>query len=851
MKKLLLFAIAMLTFSMAMAVPAHPGTACVIQPDGSSLTIRLCGDEYLHYYTTADGYSVVKHADGAYVYARLAEGQLCPTARVAHDEQERSAEEQAWLHQIGKYQTPQMSSEVAGQQQAEFSRRAEARNNAQSYNYDNFRGLIILVQYNDCAFSREDYAEVVNGMVNQENYSGYDNSPYGHFTGSVRDYFYDNSSGVFSPEFDVVGPVTINYSQYHANATQRVNDLTKAAIETVDPQVDFSLYDGDGDGTVDMMYFIFAGIGSHYSGNDSRLIWPHASFIFNMRKDGVNMGRYACSTELMGTPSWNIIDGIGVICHEFSHVLGLMDLYDTNYTTNGQSAHPGEWCIMANGSYQNNSRTPSGYSLYERYAIGFAYPQLIAEEGSYTLPPIGDSNIGYRLDTPVKREFFLMENRQKTSKWDKFLPGSGMLVFRVDSTNAQVWMNNTINANEKHNYFELLRAGGVTDGVSRASDPFPGSSQVHTLNYASSPTSLVTWAGKKLNLGFENITETGTNVTFDIVDLSVLKSISLPEQMTVGHGLTCQIRETRFPELAPYMLEWSSSDESVATIDALGVLTGNAVGEADIMVMANGNPQLTGSCHVKVADLPIAASVADFKRLNSDDEAALMLHDALVVFTVNGDAYLRDASGAIRLANLGLGLETGDKLNGSLFGKLSIKDRVPQLQRVEGLTYDNGYTVARNHSVFPRELNVSEVTADDYCDQITLKATPLVVNSGIWAVSDENRIRLFNTFKLSGISVPAKIEGKYFDVTGIYLTNVLKEEVINELGLTSELKEVEAPEANSITTRVACDTDEPLTVISADGRVVAQTTVGKLSQLRLLRGIYVLKTAQRTWRIAK
>ena len=162
------------------------------------------------------------------------------------------------------------------------------------------------------------------------------------------------------------------------------------------------------------------------------------------------------------------IDGIGTICHEFSHVLGLPDFYDTNYDKDGkeESNHPGDWSVMAGGSYLNIGRTPAGCSLYGRCSVGFCDedPELLTGKGDFMLPPLSDTQAkGYRINTPVNNEFFLLENRQKTKfKWDSELPGSGMLVFRVDRTKTSVWdmSSNEVNANPNHMYYELIRANG-------------------------------------------------------------------------------------------------------------------------------------------------------------------------------------------------------------------------------------------------------------------------------------------------------------------------------------------------------------------------------------------------------
>ena len=851
----------MLSASVAMAVPAHRGTASITQPDGSELSIRLVGDEYLHFNTTEDGYSIVRRSDGYYVYAQLDnDGQLVPTPHIAHNASMRSADELAWLAQVMKYMAPSMSQATAREQQAEHNRRAQARQAAQGpnhlYNYHNFKGLILLVQFNDREFSREDYADIINDMANMENYPGYDGTKYGKYTGSVRDYFYDNSYGLFSPQFDVVGPITVDYSQYHPNGFENIADITINAIEQADSLVDYSQYDGDNDGTVDMIYFIFAGLGSNMTGNDSRLVWPHASSIYRpnagwnwqVRCDGVAMGRYACSTELFGTAQWNILDGIGTICHEFSHVLGVMDLYDTDYEgSGGESPHPGDWSIMAGGSYANNSRTPVGYTIYERYAMGFATPELISEEGSYTLETVSKSNTGYRLNTPVKKEYFLFENRQNTEKWDKYLPGHGMLVYRVDSTSTNVWTGNNVNCNPKHNYFVLLRAKGANGSEARSSDPFPGTGRVTMINNSTSPANLLTWSGKNNLLGVENISEHSGVISFDIIDVNVLKNISLPKTATVGCELSLQLTEERYPDTAPYTLEWSSSNTDIVTVNDKGLISGVTPGEADIIVVANGKKELTDTCHVTVKEMLIAASIADYKELEPDTEAALLLNNALVVFVNGQNAFVRDETGAIAFSNTGLKLTVGDRLNGNVFGKFIVTNDMPQFTGLAAYTNEYGYALASGNKVEQREVPVADISKADYGDLITLKTTALENNGAIWAVGGENRIRLYNTFKLKGITVPSNYEGKYYDITGIYTTNVLNGTIIDELALTEKLKEVEPPVVDAIST-VANDMDgrTPASIYTTDGRLVTETTVAALPQLNLRQGLYIVKTAQRT-----
>ena len=256
--------------------------------------------------------------------------------------------------------------------------------------------------------------------------------------------------------------------------------------------------------------------------------------------DGVNFSLYACSTNMMGAEgdfiSLGSIAGIGTICHEFSHCLGLPDFYDTDNDGSGgvNHAYPLTWSIMASGFKNNTGRNPAGYSLFERYALGFAQPVLIEGEGTITVPSLEKNNTGYRLNTANEGEYFIIENRQRV-KWDKNLPGPGMLIWRVDSTNVDVWENNLVNADPNHNYYELLRANfnGMNDSPR---DPFPGTTNVTSISNATQPN-LRTWDGKLSKYAFTNITEADSIITFEVVKDNSKSSIEDFEKMPVGATL--------------------------------------------------------------------------------------------------------------------------------------------------------------------------------------------------------------------------------------------------------------------------------------------------------------------------
>lgn len=524
-KYLLLFIIMLASATSLKAVRAYSQPGEVVQPDGSHLMVQLHGDEFLNYSTTLDGYTVVlSESTNAWEYADMQGDLLISSGIIAHNSDARTAVEKQFLKYIAKGIVPTPSPEQQEMKKAASKMRSSGPARIlgdKKFDYDKFRGLVILVEYSDRAFTRTDAFDIFNDMVNKPNFTGFTNTSGTavNYTGSVYDYFNDNSGGKFKPTFDVFGPVKIDKTSTSPRGTSAVYSVIQAAITAADPLVDFSKYDTDGDGIVDMIYFIFAGAGSNFSGNNSNFIWPHASSTYGIR-DGVQLGRYACSTELYGYLSSKTIDGIGTIVHEFSHVLGVADLYDTDYEgSGGQSFEPGDWSVMAGGSYANSARTPVAYSAYERYANGFDTPETISEPGSYTLPYLGNSGKSYKLDSPIANEYYIFENRQKT-KWDAYLPGNGMLVFRVDSTSNVPWLYNTVNADPKHNYYEMLRAfpqTTVSGAYASSGDPFPGSYRVKKIS------SFFTWNGTPMPYTVSQITEvTGSssvkNVTFTLGD---------------------------------------------------------------------------------------------------------------------------------------------------------------------------------------------------------------------------------------------------------------------------------------------------------------------------------------------
>ena len=379
------------------------------------------------------------------------------------------------------------------------------------------KGLVILVEYDDVAFTYGDY-DYFHRMLNEEGFSDYGS------LGSARDWFVENSDGKFLPDFDVYGPVKLpNNRQYYGGNDSFGNDIRPHemaihACQILDDEVDFSQYDRDGDGVIDNVFIFYAGKGEHDSGVKNA-VWPHSwelalglpgeKYIF----DGVQLNHYACTCEY---PSgYKRPDGIGTFIHEFSHVMGLPDLYVTNYTT---GFTPGEWSVMDQGPYNNDRLTPPNYSSYEKGALGWIDFKPF-EEGRMEIHDLSSTNEAFALPTDSDNEFFFFENRQQHGN-DAFLPGHGMLVWHVDYKKSY-WTMNIVNNTSTHQCVDLIEADNVKSTATRASDAFPGTKNVTAFGFDTKPQ-LISWSKTRLAFDLEDITESEDGViSFNAVDSSV------------------------------------------------------------------------------------------------------------------------------------------------------------------------------------------------------------------------------------------------------------------------------------------------------------------------------------------
>lgn len=518
------------------AVVAKPGLYAATQPDGSTVTIRQEGGFGNHRTYSADGYLLTTNDEGFYVFADCdADGLPVATSIRALDVEKRSPEMKIEISKLDQSRVSDafMRRSIQNNKKTGKARKGPGLFSTHFPSTGEQHSIAILVNFSNKEFTMEDPNDYYTRQLNEEGFN--DNGA----TGSAREYFIDNSYGNFKPTFDVYGPVTLShpYAYYGANNSfgedKRPHEMVIDACLLLDDEVDFSKYDRNGDGVIDNVYIYYAGYGEA-DGGGSNTIWPHSYDLEYLSDteyvlDGVILNHYACSNELDHVS--DIPSGIGTFTHEFSHVMGLPDLYPTA----GSSAFtPGEWNIMDVGSYNNCGCTPPNYSSFERYALGWLEPEILTEVGDYTLEPLPQSNKAFLIPTELENEYFLLENRQHMGN-DRFIPGHGMLVWHVDF-NQEIWDQNVVNNDNRHQHMDLVEADNERKEKSRAGDSFPGSAGITAFGEETEPA-LLSWAKVSPGIDLYDIAESEEG----IISFSVKQSSSAGVESVTGFGSTISV----------------------------------------------------------------------------------------------------------------------------------------------------------------------------------------------------------------------------------------------------------------------------------------------------------------------
>lgn len=490
MKKILFLFVACVFAIAANAVPARPVWSTVVQSDGTTIELRTIGDEYYHYTINRDGQQV-REVNGMYEV-------------------------------VGEAPTPEVAKARHAAAKAKRTRKATSA----EFGYSPYlppKGVVIMVNYKDKKFQTSTTKAVIDELCNSDNCTV--NKYNGVNYGSIGQYFRDQSDGQYNLQLDVYGPVTLdnNYSYYGQDYQQEGNDKYSGnviieACKKMDSEIDFSQYDWNNDGDVDFVYVVYAGKGQA-DGGDDNTIWPHSFDIESSRFygnctytesqckfDGKRVQSYAMSNELSGSS----LAGIGIICHEYGHVIGLPDHYDTDYSTNYEDRlTPNEWDVMDGGSYNGGIHCPPNYNAWEKAFCGWYTPENLGNEGrNVEMKPIGTEGYSaYQINSSGKQQTvttnglnYYIECRQQKG-WDTYLPAAGMLIWQVNY-NKTMWGNNAPNLTSNGNpHFTLVIPSGTEIGSDYGSkNVWPYSNKTSWSGVSGKPLKDITKSGSNITL---------------------------------------------------------------------------------------------------------------------------------------------------------------------------------------------------------------------------------------------------------------------------------------------------------------------------------------------------------------
>ncbi|MDD4507746.1 MAG: M6 family metalloprotease domain-containing protein [Eubacteriaceae bacterium] len=441
------------------AMPARENETTYTQPDGVTFSAKAVGDEYFQGNTKADGSLIVKTGDGLWHYVvsdgtTLALGDRADASAPANAATTSSVETDEGKAQYYALAGRTYNSDCLKQSGTSDPVSVQALESKQdsgilrTQSLDTKTGLPtigIVVSFQDMA------------AMDSDNWAG------SYFTGedSLENYYKGESNNQFTfypveessakgvdgntNQYDAVndGIVYVTLNRNHGNWKGNYGDETVAedmismfrdAFAASAKYVDYQQYDTNNDGTLTndelALTFVVAGYESSYGGDNAHSIWAH-SWDFEdqfepFSADGITMHQYICFGEQWkdnADSSYYPQAGLGSLTHELGHYLGLSDLYDVNYSKEGEwiNCNVKYLSLMCGGSWGNYKDAggnlvfkPAALDPYCRSLLGYIDPEVLDQSGTYTVSSRDDSGgyTAYRINTSDPDQYYLVENRQ-------------------------------------------------------------------------------------------------------------------------------------------------------------------------------------------------------------------------------------------------------------------------------------------------------------------------------------------------------------------------------------------------------------------------------------------------------
>ena len=473
MRKKLLFGLLFAAMT-AGAVKMKPGINIIKQADGTTITVRAYGDEDLSYFLASDGTLLYQEGTNFYIAGVKADGTLYSTGVLAHEPSMRTIKE---ISAIKAQNAKAFYNSMETQAKANKVRREPMTpDNSLLPSLGKHKIPVILVEFSDVEFSVENPKATFDKYLNGKELFNKETDPeMGQNYAGVAKYFKDMSFGKFEPEFEVYGPVNLGkpLATYGAGYSSEENMglLLTDACTAVDDEVDFTQYDSNDDGNIDLIYIIYAGFSQSIAGNSTDCIHPKSGYLSLAKSfDGMDVKRYGVNNELNGTPADQangpIINGIGLFCHEFSHCMGLPDLYPKSGSIAEACINQNMdyWSLMDAGEYTANGYRPTAYTAWERERLGWMEIGTLTGPSNVELKSLDEGGAAFRIyndKDETGHEYYIVENVQNNG-WNKNLFGNGLMVTHVDYLSSQFSLGGCkVNNTGGHPRMHVMAADGM------------------------------------------------------------------------------------------------------------------------------------------------------------------------------------------------------------------------------------------------------------------------------------------------------------------------------------------------------------------------------------------------------
>lgn len=310
---------------------------------------------------------------------------------------------------------------------------------------------VVLVNFKDVKFKINKPKEAFEQLFNSDTQADLGNGNR-HNYGSVAKYFRDMSGGTFTPNFKVYDPVTLDKPEtYYGgknednNKDENPRQLVKDALKLIEDQVtedDIKSFCSDGK-TVDCVYVVYAGLGQN-DGGAGTTVWANTWTTDGATLGGKSVSGYTMSPELSSMKlddngKFNdkgtipAVSGIGVVCHEFSHALGLPDFYPTAESAYVDNQEMEYWDLMDGGEYTYYGYRPTAYTAFEKEQMEWPVDiKTLDSDASVTMQTSTEQGgKAYKIVNPDNQNEYLMLECIQRKGWNQYLFGNGLLVYHV------------------------------------------------------------------------------------------------------------------------------------------------------------------------------------------------------------------------------------------------------------------------------------------------------------------------------------------------------------------------------------------------------------------------------------